>query len=66
MLRPGRFDRILYVGPPDQLAREEILRIRVKKMSVGTGVDVEEINSDDPVGLGGEELSPGSAEVGEQ
>ncbi len=28
--RPGRFDRILFVPPPDALARREILRIMVK------------------------------------
>ena len=43
LLRPGRFDRILYVGPPDQSAREEILKIRMRKMSVGNDVDVKEI-----------------------
>lgn len=33
-MRPGRLDRILYIGLPDQEAREEILRIRTRKMSV--------------------------------
>lgn len=28
--RPGRFDRVLFVPPPDQPAREEILRIHLK------------------------------------
>jgi transitional endoplasmic reticulum ATPase len=28
--RPGRFDRILFVAPPDQVARAEILRILLK------------------------------------
>ncbi|KAJ2438360.1 hypothetical protein GGF42_008321 [Coemansia sp. RSA 2424] len=27
LLRPGRFDRILYVPPPDRIARAEILRM---------------------------------------
>ncbi|THG96085.1 hypothetical protein EW026_g5686 [Hermanssonia centrifuga] len=43
LMRPGRVDRILYVGPPDQLGREEILRIRTKKMSVEPGLDIAEI-----------------------
>lgn len=43
LMRPGRLDRILYVGPPDQLGREEILRIRTKKMSVEPGLDIAEI-----------------------
>lgn len=33
-MRPGRLNRILYIGPPDQKGREEILRIRTLKMSV--------------------------------
>lgn len=42
-MRPGRLDRILYVGPPDQHAREEILKIRTKNMSVAPDIDVEKI-----------------------
>jgi AAA family ATPase len=42
-MRPGRFDRLLYVEPPDQKAREEILRIRMKKMSVGPDADIAEL-----------------------
>ncbi|KAJ7212237.1 AAA-domain-containing protein [Mycena pura] len=43
LLRPGRLDRILYVGPPDQNGREEILRIRTKTMNIAPDVDVAEI-----------------------
>ncbi|KIM26415.1 hypothetical protein M408DRAFT_72773 [Serendipita vermifera MAFF 305830] len=39
LMRPGRLDRILYVGPPDAPGREEILRIRTRKMALGHGVD---------------------------
>jgi AAA family ATPase len=42
-MRPGRLDRILYVGPPDQEAREEILKIRTRTMSVEPDLDVQEI-----------------------
>ena len=42
-MRPGRLDRILYVGPPDRTGRLEILRIRTGKMSVGPDVNLEEI-----------------------
>lgn len=38
-MRPGRLDRILYVGPPDQAGREEILRVLTKKMTIDPGVD---------------------------
>jgi len=42
-MRPGRLDRILYIGLPDQQAREEILRIRMQKMSVGECLDIKHI-----------------------
>ncbi|KAJ7095978.1 AAA family ATPase [Mycena belliarum] len=43
LMRPGRLDRILYVGPPDQHGREEILRIRMRSMTTAPDVDVAEI-----------------------
>ncbi|KAI8986118.1 AAA family ATPase [Trametes punicea] len=43
LMRPGRLDRILYVGPPDFEGRLEILRIRTGKMSVEPGLDLEDI-----------------------
>ncbi|KAH9480068.1 ATPase family gene 2 protein [Psilocybe cubensis] len=43
LMRPGRLDRILYVGPPDQAGREDILRIRMKSMTVGPDVDIRSI-----------------------
>lgn len=42
-MRPGRLDRILYVGPPDQSGREDILRIRTSKMSVDPDLDLSEL-----------------------
>lgn len=42
-MRPGRLDRILYVGPPDQTGREEILAIRMRSMTVGPDVDIRRI-----------------------
>ncbi|RDX44132.1 AAA family ATPase [Lentinus brumalis] len=43
LMRPGRLDRILYVGPPDLQGRIEILRIRTQKMSVEPGLDLSQI-----------------------
>ncbi|ORX38438.1 putative peroxisome biosynthesis protein PAS1 [Kockovaella imperatae] len=43
LLRPGRLDRILYVGAPDLQTRRDIFRIRLAKMAVETGVDVDEL-----------------------
>ena len=42
-MRPGRLDRILFVGPPDKMSREEILRIRTKIMTVGPDFDIRNI-----------------------
>jgi AAA family ATPase len=43
LMRPGRLDRILYVGPPDLKGREEILAIRTRGMSVEPGLNLQEI-----------------------
>ena len=43
LLRPGRIDRILYVGPPDLETRKEILQIEFRKMSIGSDVDVDDL-----------------------
>ncbi|CAL1713789.1 unnamed protein product [Somion occarium] len=40
LIRPGRLDRILYVGLPDQSGREDIIRICTRKMSVEPGLDI--------------------------
>ncbi|KAG5728058.1 ATPase family gene 2 protein [Termitomyces sp. T112] len=41
LMRPGRLDRLLYVGPPDHAARVEILKIRMKSMTTEPGIDME-------------------------
>ncbi|MCP4693101.1 MAG: ATP-binding protein, partial [Desulfobacterales bacterium] len=38
--RPGRFDRVLFVPPPDAEAREAILRIHLADRPVVEGVDL--------------------------
>lgn len=43
LLRPGRFDKLLYVAPPDLLGREEILRVRTRKMDIAEDVDIPEL-----------------------
>jgi len=35
LLRPGRFDRILLVSPPEEIGRLKILQIHTKKMPIG-------------------------------
>ncbi|KAJ3164659.1 hypothetical protein HDU88_005087 [Geranomyces variabilis] len=39
LLRPGRIDRVLYVGPPDEASRLEIFRIGTARMACATDVD---------------------------
>ncbi len=43
LLRPGRFDRLIYVPPPDKKARLEILRIHTRNMPLAEDVDLEKI-----------------------
>jgi ATP-dependent 26S proteasome regulatory subunit len=30
LMRPGRFDKVIYVPPPDEISREEIIKIHMK------------------------------------
>ena len=43
LLRPGRFDRQVYVGRPDMKGREEILRVHTRKKPLAEDVDLREI-----------------------
>ncbi|XP_071687523.1 calmodulin-interacting protein 111-like [Rutidosis leptorrhynchoides] len=43
LLRPGRFDRLVYVGPPNEKDRKEIFRIHLRKMSCSSDVCFEEL-----------------------
>jgi transitional endoplasmic reticulum ATPase len=43
LLRPGRFDRLLYVPPPDRESREQIIKIHTKKKPLGQDVKIEEL-----------------------
>ncbi len=43
LLRPGRFDRQVYVGRPDMKGREEILRVHTRKKPLADDVDLREI-----------------------
>ena len=40
LLRPGRFDRQVYVGTPDSKGREEILKIHVRNKPLAEDVDL--------------------------
>ena len=43
LLRPGRFDRQIYVGHPDMKGREEILRVHVRNKPLAEDVDLKEV-----------------------
>ncbi|KAI3968229.1 hypothetical protein MKX01_018532 [Papaver californicum] len=44
LLRPGRFDRLLYVGPPNETDREDIFHIHIQKMPCGSDVIIRELS----------------------
>ena len=43
VLRPGRFDRLIYVPPPDEKARLEIFKIYTREMPLAKNVSLEEL-----------------------
>jgi len=43
LLRPGRFDRLIEIGLPDELARQEILKIHTAKKPLADDVKIEEL-----------------------
>ncbi len=43
LLRPGRFDRVLYVPPPDEKARLQIFKIHTRDMPLAKDVNLEEL-----------------------
>ena len=43
LLRPGRFDRLLFVPPPDLEARRQIFKIHTRKTPLGEEVNLDEM-----------------------
>jgi len=43
LLRPGRFDKLLYVPLPDLEARKEILKIHLRKKPLAEDIDIDEL-----------------------
>jgi cell division protease FtsH len=56
MLRPGRFDRQVVVGPPDRAAREGILKIHSRSLRLGPDVDLGVLARSTP-GMSGADLA---------
>ncbi len=55
LLRPGRFDRTVYVGLPDVKGREEILRVHTRKKPLAPDVNLKTI-AQSTVGFAGADL----------
>ena len=55
IMRPGRFDRKVYVGRPDVKGREEILKVHANNKALGDDVDLHQI-AQSTVGFTGADL----------
>ena len=55
LIRPGRFDRLVYVPPPDRQSRLEILKLYTKKVPLADDVNLESI-ADKTNGYSGADL----------
>jgi cell division protease FtsH len=56
LLRPGRFDRRVFVQPPDSLGREQILHVHTRSVPLGDDVDLGQIAQTTP-GMVGADLA---------
>ncbi|MBO0510991.1 ATP-dependent zinc metalloprotease FtsH [Streptomyces beijiangensis] len=56
LTRPGRFDRVVQVSPPDRGGREAILKIHTRGIPLAEGVDLAQIARTTP-GMTGAELA---------
>ena len=56
LLRPGRFDRQIYVDLPDLAGREQILKVHARKIQLAEDVDLNVVARGTP-GLSGAELA---------
>ncbi|MDR1353923.1 MAG: ATP-dependent zinc metalloprotease FtsH [Oscillospiraceae bacterium] len=56
LLRPGRFDRVVYIGSPDVKGREEILKVHSRNKPLAPDVRLEEI-AKATIGFSGADLA---------
>ncbi|XP_047255456.1 cell division control protein 48 homolog B isoform X2 [Capsicum annuum] len=54
LMRPGRFDLVLYVPPPDLEARFEVLRVHTRDMKLSNDVNLRQIAEDTDLFTGAE------------
>ncbi|ADL19616.1 Cell division control protein 48, AAA family [Acidilobus saccharovorans 345-15] len=43
LLRPGRFDRVIYVPPPDRESRKQIFKVHLRKVPLANDVDIDRL-----------------------
>jgi cell division protease FtsH len=55
LLRPGRFDRRVFVNPPDKDGREQILRVHTRSVPLADDVDLSQVAASTP-GMVGADL----------
>lgn len=63
ILRPGRFDRIIEVPKPNEIAREEIFKIQTREMNIKSDVNFSEIATETE-GLTGADIKAVCTEAG--
>jgi len=63
VLRPGRFDRLIYVPPPDERTRLQILKIHMKGMPLAKDVALEDLAAKS-IGYSGADLQAVCREAG--
>ena len=63
ILRPGRFDRLIFVPPPDHATRLQILKIHTRNMPLAEGVEIDRITSQ-AAGYSGADLEAVCREAG--
>ncbi|WP_329185507.1 ATP-dependent zinc metalloprotease FtsH [Actinacidiphila glaucinigra] len=56
LTRPGRFDRVVHVSPPDRTGREAILGIHLRQVPLESGIDLTAVARATP-GMTGAELA---------
>ena len=58
LLRPGRFDRLVYLGPPEGATeRLRVLRALTRRFTMADGVDLEVVAARCPEGVSGADLT---------
>ena len=56
LLRPGRFDRQILIDKPDITGRRDIFKVHLKKLTLGSDIDAEELARQTP-GFAGAEIA---------